>query len=54
MNCPNKSTIDWKRLENQCGPELAMTIWQAYGEQFPKTSSISDLYKNIGISKRLF
>lgn len=54
MKCPNKSTIDWKRLENQCGPELAMTIWQAYGEQFPKTSSVSDLYRNIGISKKSF
>ena len=52
--CPNKNDIRWKRLEAQCGKDLATTIYMAYGESFPKVLTITELKKDIKLPSKTF
>lgn len=52
--CPNANDIRWKKLEKQCGYNLAMTTWLAYGQKFPEVKSLSDLHKEIKLPKTIF
>jgi hypothetical protein len=52
--CPNKNDIRWKRLEAQCGKELATTIYMTYGESFPKVLTITELKNDIKLPSKAF
>lgn len=52
--CPNKNDIRWKRLEAQCGKDLATTIYMAYGESFPKVLTITELRNDIKLPSKTF
>jgi len=45
--CPNKSTPEWKILEEQVGSDLAMYTWLYYGNNIPNVQSSSKIKRDL-------